>query len=85
MFQFGMVLVRDQYHLRTPKTKLLTQRRFICPKGRESTDKGKSQEIGEEEEGEGDKGRGKRCLFQGDKGLLLDRHKQRGKYKSQSL
>lgn len=41
-----MVLVRDQYHLRTPKTKLLTKRTFICPKGRESSDKGQSQETG---------------------------------------
>lgn len=54
-----MVFVRDQYHLRTPKTKLVTQRRFICPKGRESSNKGQSQKIGEEEEGKGDKGRGK--------------------------
>lgn len=68
-----MVLVRDQYYLRTPKTKLVTQRRFICPKGRESSNKEQSQEIGEEEVEKGDKGRGKKHLFQGDKRLLLDR------------
>lgn len=49
-----MVLVRDQYHLRTPKTKLLIQRRFICPKGRESSDKGQRN-----------RGRGRRVRGQG--------------------
>lgn len=66
-----MVLVRDQYHLRTPVTKLLTQRRFICPKGRESSDKGqRNRGRGRRVRGQG---RGKRYLFQGDKGLPLDR------------